>query len=53
MWLTNAFVDYPCIILVLSFCILSSMAVVAYNLGYFELNLEGDRDMVMWDDPMV
>lgn len=39
--------------LVIGFIILFVIAYVANDLGYFEMNEQGNRDFLIWSDPAV
>ena len=53
MWFTNVLVDRPCSILVGWFALLFLLTYGAVALDYFEMNTQGSRDFLIWDDPIV
>ena len=50
MWLTDQFIEYPCIFIGLGLFILFIITLIAMTNNYFELNDTTNRDFLIWDD---
>ena len=53
MCLTNAFVDWPGTLLLLGFAILIGSTYFALKMGYFIMDYQSHRDIMVWSDPIV
>jgi hypothetical protein len=53
-WLTNFYVDRPCLVILVGFFILILISIGSVMGGFFEINTEGaSRDFLIWNDPIV
>ena len=52
-YLTNLFVDQPCKVLSIAYIILVIVTAIVFPLGYFEYSTFGQRDYLIWSDPIV
>jgi hypothetical protein len=53
LWIANQFVIRPCTVLSIGFVSLLVIAFITNELGYFEMNEQGNRDFLIWDNDIV
>ena len=49
--LTNFFIKSPCCCVITQLILLFALTGAAYQLGYFELTPQNDREFLIWTDP--
>ena len=52
MWLTNKYVDTPCIPFCMCYVFLILCMLAAFSSGMYSISLDGTRDEKVWSDPI-
>ena len=50
LWITDKMVEKPCTFIIIGYLFLLIMGGIAQSLGYFDMNENTQRDMLIWDD---
>ena len=53
MRLTNLYIDHPCKFIISSFIMLVICAMIAQGAGFFEMDIQNNREYLIWDDKRV
>lgn len=51
--LTNIFVDHPCKVMGVGYCMLIILTIIAFSASFFDMNTEQGREWYVWDDPIT